>query len=246
MTQRLKRGLTCVGGKHGLCGRSHDSRNAPVALWPECVIVYTVRTSLLIATHNQGKLREYAELLAGLPFSLVAPDDLGIDLSVVESGDTYAENAYRKAIAYAQASTLLTLADDSGLEVDALDGAPGVRSARFAVGDDADRVRALLRALADASVSEDDRSARFRCVIVLAAHDGRSWSTAGDCAGRIIDTPQGSGGFGYDPVFFIPSHGCTMAELSSDEKNRISHRALAAQAIRPILAQLSNETGVDS
>ena len=202
-------------------------------------------TPLLIATRNQGKLREYADLLVGLPFRLVAPADLGIDLSVVESGGTYAENAYRKAVAYVQASALLTLADDSGLEVDALDGAPGVRSARFAAGDDADRVRALLRTLADAGVSEDNRAARFRCVIVLAAPDGRSWSTAGDCAGRIIDTPRGSGGFGYDPVFFIPSHGCTMAELSSDEKNRISHRARAAQAIRPILAQLSSETRVE-
>jgi XTP/dITP diphosphohydrolase len=104
----------------------------------------------------------------------------------------------------------------------------------------------LLRALEDANVVEEDRTARFRCAIVLAEPDGRSWSTAGDCVGRIIDTPRGSGGFGYDPVFFIPGHNRTMAELSSCEKNRISHRARAVQAIRPILAQLSSEMGVES
>ncbi|UCC62951.1 MAG: RdgB/HAM1 family non-canonical purine NTP pyrophosphatase [Anaerolineae bacterium] len=203
-------------------------------------------TELLIATHNWGKLREYAALLAGLPLTLVTPDELGIHLEVIESGETYADNARLKAVAYAQASSLLTLADDSGLEVDALDGAPGVRSARYAVGDDADRVTALLRTLACARVPEEDRSARFRCVIALAAPDDRTWFTEGECAGRIIDTPRGSGGFGYDPIFFLPSYGCTMAELPPEEKNRVSHRARAAQAIRPILAQLINEQGVES
>jgi XTP/dITP diphosphohydrolase len=195
-------------------------------------------TKLLIATHNRGKLREYAELFTGLSVSLVSPDDLGLDLAVVESGDTYTDNARLKATAYAQASDLLTLADDSGLEVDALDGAPGVRSARYALGDDADRVTALLRALADAGVLQHKPSARFRCVIALVAPDGRSWCTEGECAGQIIDTPRGSGGFGYDPVFYLPSHRCTMAELTRAEKNRISHRARAAQALRPILEQL--------
>ena len=95
--------------------------------------------------------------------------------------------------------------------------------------DDVDRVTALLRALSEARVPDKDRSARFRCAIVLAAPDGRSWSTAGECAGRIIDTPRGSRGFGYDPVFYIPSHGCTMAELPPEEKNRVSHRALALE-----------------
>jgi len=195
-------------------------------------------TKLLIATHNRGKLREYAALLANLPLTLLSPDELGLDLDVVESGDTYADNAAFKANAYAQASGMLSLADDSGLEVAALDGAPGVRSARYALGDDADRVKALLRALDKAGTPQEERAARFYCVIVLATPDGRSWSAEGECAGRIIDTPRGSGGFGYDPVFFISSHGCTMAELPSDEKNRISHRARAAQAIQPILERL--------
>lgn len=204
-----------------------------------------MQTKLLIATHNRGKLREYADLLAGLPLALVSPDELEINLAVVESGATYADNARLKAIAYAQASGLLTLADDSGLEVDALDGAPGVRSARYALGGDADRVRALLHALTEADVPKDKRSACFRCVIALAAPDGRCWTTDGTCAGRIIDEPRGSGGFGYDPVFFIPSHACTMAELMPEEKNRISHRARAAQSIRPILTKLNDEYSVE-
>jgi XTP/dITP diphosphohydrolase len=190
---------------------------------------------LLIATHNPGKLREYTDLLAGLPLELLTPGDLGLHLDVVESGDTYADNARLKAVAYAGASGLLTLADDSGLEVDALDGAPGVRSARYALGDDADRVTALLRALAQAGVPQEARTARFCCVIVLAAPDGRTWHAEGTCAGHILDTPRGSGGFGYDPVFYLPDHGCTMAELPAREKNRISHRARAAQAMRATL-----------
>jgi XTP/dITP diphosphohydrolase len=195
-------------------------------------------TKLLIATHNRGKLREYAALLAGLPLTLVSPDELGLDLAVVESGDTYADNAALKATAYAQASGLLALADDSGLEVEALGGAPGVRSARYALGDDADRVRALLRALDEVGAPPGARVARFRCVIVLAAPDGRSWSVEGACAGRIVDTPRGGGGFGYDPVFYLSEYGCTMAELPAGEKNRISHRARAAQAMRPVLEGL--------
>ena len=195
-------------------------------------------TRLLIATHNRGKLREFAALFAGLPFRLVTPDDLELDLSVVESGDTYADNARLKASAYAQASGLLALADDSGLEVDALDGAPGVRSARYALGGDANRVTALLRALTQAGAPEGERTARFRCVIVLATPDGRSWVTEGACEGQIIGTPRGSSGFGYDPVFYLPSHGCTMAELPPEEKNRISHRARAAQKMRSILERL--------
>ena len=220
------------------------TRERQVAQVSVHAIVSVMPRKLLVATHNRGKLREYADLLSGLPFTLVSPDELGLDLQVAESGATYVDNARLKALAYAQASGLLTLADDSGLEVDALDGAPGVRSARYALGDDADRVKALLRALAEAGIAEDNRSARFRCVIVAAAPDGRSWCTEGECAGQLIDTPRGSGGFGYDPVFFIPSHGCTMAELPPEEKNRISHRARAAQAMRPILEKLSGESDV--
>ena len=199
---------------------------------------------LLIASHNPGKLREYADLLAVLPIKLVAPDDLALDLAIDEVGATYFDNAHLKATAYAAASGELALADDSGLEVNALDGAPGLHSARYAPGGDTDRVTALLRALTETDASGEDRLARFRCVIVLAAPDGRSWTADGECAGRIIDTPRGSGGFGYDPVFLIPELGRTMAELTPEEKNRISHRARATQAIRPVLAKLSSQQGV--
>jgi len=209
-------------------------------LWPIYAIFRAMIKNLLIATHNRGKLREYEALLAGLPFQLVTPAHLGLGLQVVESGDTYAENARLKAVAFARASGLPALADDSGLEVDALDGAPGVRSARYALGDDADRVTALLRALDKAGVPDDERSARFRCVIVVAAPAGQTWSAEGTCEGRIIDTPRGDGGFGYDPVFFIPDRHCTMAELPAEEKNRISHRARAAQALRPVLKRLGD------
>jgi XTP/dITP diphosphohydrolase len=197
---------------------------------------------LLVATHNRGKLREFSDLLAGLPFTLVSPEDLGLHLSVAESGDTYLENARLKAVAHAHASGLLTLADDSGLEVDALEGAPGVRSARYAPGDDADRITSLLRTLAATRVPAEAWTARFRCVIVVVDPAGRSWSAEGICEGHIIDTPRGSGGFGYDPIFYIPSHQCTMAELPPREKNRISHRARAAQAIRPILMQRDHDS----
>jgi XTP/dITP diphosphohydrolase len=198
---------------------------------------------LLIATHNDGKLNEFRELLSGLPLSLIGPADLGLDLKVVESGESYLENAKLKSAAYATTSGLLALADDSGLEVDALDGAPGVRSARYALGDDGDRIAALLRALDRAGVPSDERGARFRCVISVTDPNGQSWSAEGTCRGTIIDTPRGSRGFGYDPVFYLPTYGCTMAELPLEEKNRISHRARAAQAIRPILAKLSRAPG---
>jgi XTP/dITP diphosphohydrolase len=215
-----------------------------VASWPACVIVPPMTAKLLIATHNPGKLREFGHLLAGLPFTLIGPDELGLALHVQESGATYAENAGLKALAYAQAADLLALADDSGLEVDALGGAPGVRSARYTRGGDTDRVTALLRALRQAGVPEGDRIARFRCVIVVAAPDGRTWSAEGVCPGRIVDTPRGSGGFGYDPIFYLPSYGRTMAELPPEEKNRISHRARAAQAIRPLLTKLYDAQSV--
>jgi XTP/dITP diphosphohydrolase len=191
---------------------------------------------LLIATHNAGKAREYTQLLTGLPLHLTTPDDLGLDLKVKESGDTYSSNARLKALAYAQASGLMTLADDSGLEVDALEGAPGVRSARYAPGQDQDRIRALLAALA--REPDKPRSARFRCVIVLANPEGQTWETQGVCKGLIIDERRGEGGFGYDPIFYLPSQGLTMAELTPEEKNQISHRARATHALRPILQEI--------
>ncbi|TET51052.1 MAG: RdgB/HAM1 family non-canonical purine NTP pyrophosphatase [Anaerolineales bacterium] len=191
---------------------------------------------LLIATHNAGKLREYQRLLAELPVLLRSPHEVGTSLDVPEDGTTFTENASKKAKAHAEASGLLTLADDSGLEVDALDGAPGIRSARYVRGSDADRVRALLDHLRD--VELDQRTARFRCLVAIATPDGRLETVEGTCEGVIAFEPAGHGGFGYDPVFYLPELGCTMAELDAEEKNRISHRARATQAAIPVLRRL--------
>lgn len=190
----------------------------------------------LIATQNPGKTREFRLLFAPLEERLCFPSDLGLQIEVLEDGATYTENARKKALAYARASGLLTLADDSGLEVDALDGAPGVRSARYAPGHDADRAETLLARLRD--VAWEQRTARFRCVIVIITPTGKIYNVAGVCEGLIAFEPAGQGGFGYDPVFYLPNQNCTMAQLPQEEKNRISHRARAARAAIPTLRRL--------
>ncbi|MBU0703374.1 MAG: non-canonical purine NTP pyrophosphatase, partial [Chloroflexi bacterium] len=157
----------------------------------------------LIATQNPGKTREFRLLFAPLEERLCFPSDLGLQIEVLEDGATYTENARKKALAYARASGLLTLADDSGLEVDALDGAPGVRSARYAPGHDADRAETLLARLRD--VAWEQRTARFRCVIVIITPTGKIYNVAGVCEGLIAFEPAGQGGFGYDPVFYLPN-----------------------------------------
>lgn len=193
---------------------------------------------LLVATRNQGKLREYQQLLAGLPVDPTYLGGEGIVEDVEETGSTFAENAVLKAQGYAQISGLLTLADDSGLEVDALGGEPGVHSARYAGAGatDEDRYRLLLEKMKD--VPRDERSARFRCVIAVAEPGGGTYTAEGVCEGEIAFGPQGDFGFGYDPVFLVREWGKTMAELPAEVKNRISHRARAAQAMRPVLERL--------
>ena len=188
---------------------------------------------ILLATHNRGKRREWQALLAGLPVEWLLPDDLGLSGEVEETGETYLENALLKARTLGAASGLPTLSDDSGLEVDALDGAPGIHSARYRLGPDAVRYRALLRALE--GVPPEKRTARFRCVAALVLPDGREFTTEGVCEGLIATEPSGEGGFGYDPVFYVPEQGCTMAKLSDETKNRLSHRAHAARALRAVL-----------
>lgn len=195
---------------------------------------------LVIATHNRGKLREYQELLGDLNLDLLTLDDVGIQEDVEETGATFEENARRKAEVYARACGLMTLADDSGLEVDALEGEPGVYSKRYA-GDgksDAERNEYLLRKLAD--VPRGERIARFRCVIVIADGEGKEWMTEGVCEGEIAFEPRGSNGFGYDPIFIVAGGEKHLAEFSSEEKNRISHRGRAAVKAREILRAQSN------
>jgi XTP/dITP diphosphohydrolase len=190
---------------------------------------------LLIATNNRGKVHEYQDLLKGIRFELVTPASLGIKMDVEETGLSFAENARLKATAFARASGLLTLADDSGLEVDALHGEPGVRSHRYAGegATDAERVNYLLNKLKD--VPWEKRSAHFRCIIALAHPDGRVEFFEGRCDGLIAFAPRGQEGFGYDPVFYFPELDKTLAELPLETKNHISHRSRAAQEALKVL-----------
>ena len=200
---------------------------------------------LLIATHNSGKLIELAGLLGDVPFDLVSLDDVGIHHEVDETGETFEQNAALKAGTYARISGLPALADDSGLEVDALDGEPGVRSARYAGDDavDADKIAFLLRKLDN--IPARDRTARFRCVIAVAWPGGPLELHSGACEGTIVEAPRGSNGFGYDPIFFIPAMGRTMAELSTAQKNRVSHRSEAARKAAASLRERAGGEGSD-
>lgn len=190
---------------------------------------------LLIATRNRGKIAEYSDLIRALRIQWVSLEDLGITSEVSEDGDTFLENATIKALAYAQASGLLTLADDSGLEVAALGGQPGVRTARFggAQLSPIERYRYLLNLMA--KNPPKDRSAQFRCVIVLAKKAEVLGKSEGVCHGHIAEQPAGQGGFGYDPVFYLPEQDKTMAQLEFDVKQRLSHRARAFTEISPLL-----------
>lgn len=199
---------------------------------------------LLVATHNPGKMREYRELLSPLEAEICFPGDVGLQLDIREDGATYAQNARKKATSYACATGLLTIADDSGLEVDALEGAPGIHSARYVSGSDGDRVQALLVDLR--GLAPDERTARFRCVLAIVSCDGELYEAEGVCEGMIASEPVGEGGFGYDPVFYLPQYGLTMAQLSRETKNRISHRARAVQAALPTLGRLLEEAGGSS
>ena len=195
-------------------------------------------SKILVATHNAGKLEEIQALLNDLPVELVTPAHLNLDLAIEETGNTYAENAALKAVAYARASGLLSLADDSGLEVDALDGLPGLHSARFAPwpgASDADRRMLLLQRL---HTKARPWYARFRCIVAVASPLGEIQYAQGICPGEIIPEERGEKGFGYDPIFLIPERGKTMAELDMEEKNDLSHRGRAVRAASPILVQM--------
>jgi XTP/dITP diphosphohydrolase len=197
------------------------------------------RRTVVVATANRGKIRELKSLLAALPIQLVSMGDVsGRPIEIVEDADTFIGNAKKKAHAVAASTALPTLADDSGLEVDALDGLPGVRSARYAGerATDAENNRKLLGAL-EALGPGAPRTARFRCAVVFfdpARPDAES-VTEGTCEGEITGAPRGGGGFGYDPIFLVSGAGMTMAELPDDEKNRISHRARAIEHMVPNL-----------
>jgi len=194
--------------------------------------------TIIIATNNKGKVAEIEALLAGLGLKLYTPSELGLTLDVNEDGQTYAENATKKAVAFARVSRLVALGDDSGLEVDVLHGEPGLHSHRFCPipnATDADRRKYLLEQLAD---KPRPWTAHFRATVAIALPSGDVKLTTGQCDGEIIPEERGVNGFGYDPIFFIPEIGHTLAELGLDMKNRLSHRARAVQNAIPILKEM--------
>jgi XTP/dITP diphosphohydrolase len=194
--------------------------------------------SLLLATNNKGKVAEIKALLDGTGISLLTPAELDLALEIPEDGQTYAENASKKAVAFSRASGMITLSDDSGLEVDALDGQPGLHSHRFNPrpgATDADRRKYLLEKLQGLP---RPWTARFHATVAVALPSGEVHLATGRCEGEIIPEEFGTNGFGYDPIFFIPELGRTMAELEMDEKNRLSHRARAVLNAIPFLNKI--------
>jgi len=193
---------------------------------------------LLLATTNPGKIREYRSLLGDLGYEIVTLSEEEKNKATTESGNSYEQNAQLKAATYARSTRLITIADDSGLEVDALGGEPGIHSARFAGKDatDADRMRTLLAKLAD--IPWEKRGAHFRCVIAIVAPEGQSQLCDGECHGTIVFEARGENGFGYDPIFYLPEIGKTMAEISFEMKNQVSHRAQASRKAREVLKRL--------
>jgi XTP/dITP diphosphohydrolase len=199
---------------------------------------------VVLATRNKGKLRELVPLLAHLQLDLCTIDDVAPEAELREDGVTFVENALAKARQAARATGLPAIADDSGLEVDALDGAPGVYSARYAGpgADDESNNAKLLDALR--AVPPALRTARFRCVAVFVdPARGLEVMREGACEGEVLESPRGEDGFGYDPLFFVPAVGRTMAELPLEEKNRLSHRAAAFRALADALASVTTTSG---
>jgi XTP/dITP diphosphohydrolase len=191
---------------------------------------------LLLATTSGDKIREYREIFGDLPLELVAPPEIELSLQVEETGSTFRENAELKARAYWQARGLPSLAEDSGFEVEALGGAPGVHSARWAGEDYARKNRLILERLAGRKGAA--RRCRYVCEIALIGADGRLYRARGELVGRVAGQPAGSGGFGYDPIFYLPRLRRTLAQLGAEQKNALSHRGRAARKIRPIVERL--------
>jgi len=204
---------------------------------------------LLVATQNKGKLHEFKALLQDLSIEILSPDQVNLDLDVKEDGKTYKQNVTKKVLAFAQAvkrnidepKLFLTLADDSGLEVDLLGGQPGLYSARFTrkhQATDADRRSYLLNQLRQ---YPPPWTARFRCIVALHIPGSGVNYAEGICPGMIIPEERGTNGFGYDPIFLVDGTDCTMAELNTEEKNRLSHRGRAVMAIKPVLVGILDQ-----
>jgi len=195
----------------------------------------TGKKKVIVATKNRGKLEEIAQLLSGLPYEVFSMTDAGVDGDIAENGSTFAENALIKARTVWNVTGETVMADDSGLEVDHLNGAPGILSARYAGENakDEDKYRKLLKELS--GVPADQRSARFVCAIALILPDGREIVVRGTCEGYILEEMRGKNGFGYDPLFYVPALNKTFAELTEEEKMKISHRGRALEELEKVL-----------
>lgn len=198
---------------------------------------------MILATKNKGKIKEFQALVQGMPIELLSLEDVPDMPDVLEDGCSFQENALKKADAIAKHTGITAIADDSGLEVDALNGAPGIHSARYAgeKATDQENIKKLLKALN--GLPMEKRTARFRCVIAVCTPRGRHITTEGTCEGAIALEPHGFHGFGYDPIFLLPDRNCTMAELEPGIKNLISHRAMALEKLKDILPAFLKETG---
>ena len=185
---------------------------------------------IVAATNNKNKLREFKEILSPLGYQIISLKDLGLDIEVEETGTTFEENSLIKAKAVLKAAGMAALADDSGLMVDALGGEPGIYSARYCEGTDADRINFLLEKMKD--VPDEKRTARFVSAITLMFTDGDVVTARGTCEGKIAKAPSGRNGFGYDPVFYVEQYGKTFAELTAEQKNLISHRGNALSELQ--------------
>ena len=197
----------------------------------------------LLATTNEGKIREIRALLAGLPIELVGLDACPGITPPAETGDTFAENARLKALYYSRASGMPAIADDSGLEIDALNGAPGIESARFGGADTTYPQKFVMIYDALRAAGGPESPARFVCVVALAEGDAVTAETRGTIHGHIAPHPAGTGGFGYDPIFFYPPYGCTLAEVSPERKDAVSHRGAAFKELRRLLASRLRAAG---
>jgi XTP/dITP diphosphohydrolase len=190
---------------------------------------------MIIATHNQGKVKEIKDIFSGLPFNILSLEDIGIDIHIEEDSPDFAGNSFKKAAETSKVTGEIVLADDSGLTVEALGGKPGVYSARFAGENATDRENNELLLYLMKDVPLGNRKAAFKCVATLYYPDGRYVQSEGICPGRIAFEPKGEGGFGYDPLFILDAFGRTMAELTPEEKNAVSHRGLALKKLRKML-----------
>lgn len=193
--------------------------------------------TFVLASNNKKKLKEMNDILSRDGYSVISMAEAGITSEPEENGTTFEENALIKARAAAKESGRPCIADDSGLEVDALDGAPGVYSARYCPGSDTDRVMYLLKNMED----KNDREARFVSAVACVFPGGKEIVVRGECHGEILKELKGEGGFGYDPVFYVPAEGCTFAEMAQERKNLISHRANAMEKLRQELKTIRNE-----